>query len=65
MPIVEEDIRRMVIAAMLLVVDEVQSATELAEYTAEAFNHSEWLDDETHWIWDEALIAYLRYHRED
>ncbi len=29
--------------------------TELAENTAHALDHDEWLDEETHWIWDLAV----------
>lgn len=29
--------------------------TRLAEEAAHYFDHDEWLDDETHWIWDLAL----------
>lgn len=31
--------------------------TQLAENVAHDFNHDEWLDDETHFIWDEAANA--------
>jgi hypothetical protein len=39
---------------------EVQ-CTQLAEYVAHDLNHSEWLDDETHWIWDLAVDLAARY----
>jgi len=29
--------------------------TSLAEAAAHQFNHDEWLDDETHWVWDLAV----------
>ena len=28
------------------------TATELAEMAASALDHPEWLDDETHWVWE-------------
>lgn len=31
------------------------NATLLAESAAEHFNHREWLDDETHFVWDAAV----------
>jgi len=31
--------------------------TKLAEGAAHAFDHDEWLDDETHWVWDVAITA--------
>ena len=31
--------------------------TALAEELASQFNKEEWLDDETHWIWDLAIEA--------
>jgi len=31
--------------------------TRLAENAAWHFDHDEWLDDETHWVWDVALEA--------
>ena len=31
--------------------------TRLAEGTADHFNHDEWLDDESHWVWDLAVDA--------
>ena len=30
----------------------VDNATNLAENAAWHFNRSEWLDDDTHWVWD-------------
>lgn len=30
-------------------------ATPLAEDAAWTFGHNEWLDDETHWVWDLAV----------
>lgn len=32
-------------------VDEV-NCTKLTEHAALHFDHLEWLDDETHWVWD-------------
>lgn len=40
---------------MQLHFNEHRTATQLAEATAIALGHDEWLDDETHWIWDLAL----------
>ena len=31
--------------------------TQLAENAAHEFNHDEWLDDESHWVWEVALDA--------
>lgn len=31
------------------------NTTQLAENAAHAFDHDEWLDDGTHWVWDIAL----------
>lgn len=31
------------------------NCTRLAEEAAHYFDHDEWLDDETHWVWDLAL----------
>lgn len=28
------------------------NSTNLAELAADHFNHDEWLDDETHWLWE-------------
>jgi len=33
------------------------SATQLAEYVADEYNHPEWLDDDSHVIWDAAADA--------
>lgn len=33
------------------------SLTQLAENTAHELGHDEWLDDETHWVWEEAINA--------
>lgn len=30
------------------------NATQLAEAAAHEFDEAAWLDDETHWIWEEA-----------
>ena len=32
-----------------------ENATELAEFAAHEFGHSEWLDDSDHWIWELAI----------
>lgn len=37
------------------------SATELAESAAHSFDMDEVLDDETHWIWDEAMDSFMEY----
>lgn len=37
--------------------DEYPTATELAEAAASMFNREDWLDDETHWVWDYAVAA--------
>jgi len=31
------------------------SATQIAEDTANHLNHAEWLENETHWIWELAI----------
>ena len=31
------------------------NCTRLAENAAWEFDHDEWLDDETHWVWDLAV----------
>ena len=33
------------------------NATLLAEHTAYEYNHPEWLDDDTHMVWDAAVDA--------
>ena len=33
------------------------NSTLLAESAAEHFNHHEWLDDETHFVWEAAVEA--------
>jgi len=37
------------------------NATEMAEMTAYDLGHSEWLDDETHVVWDAALDVAWAY----
>lgn len=32
--------------------------TQIAEGAANVFGHDEWLDDELHWIWEEAILAF-------
>jgi hypothetical protein len=32
--------------------------TQIAEAAANMFDHDEWLDDELHWIWEEAITAF-------
>jgi hypothetical protein len=49
---------------MIIVVDEMESATQLAEHASHSFGHDEWLNNETHWIWDEAMEVYLSYFGE-
>ncbi len=44
--------KRRIQAFMLAERAEVESATMLAENAAHAFDHDEWLDDETHIVWD-------------
>lgn len=39
------------------------NCTHLAENTAWALNRDEWLDDETHWIWDMAVGEASRAER--
>ena len=34
------------------------NTTQLAENIAHAFDRDDWLDDETHWVWDVALLDY-------
>jgi hypothetical protein len=38
------------------------SATQMAEYVAERMGRIEWLDDETHPLWD--IAAYLAEHHD-
>ena len=38
-----------------LTCDPDATATTLAESAANTLGHDEWLDDETHWIWDLAI----------
>lgn len=38
--------------------DYVDSATQLAENVAHEFGQDEWLDDETHWVWEMAATIY-------
>jgi hypothetical protein len=38
--------------------------TALAEAAAHQFDHDEWLDDETHWVWDAAFEASQRAEKE-
>lgn len=40
---------------VLLAEDPSMNSTQLAESTAWDFNHDEWLDDETHEVWDIAF----------
>lgn len=40
---------------MRLHYNDYNNMTNLAEHCAIHLNHDEWLDDETHWIWD---VAY-------
>ena len=32
--------------------------TQIAEAAANMFDHNEWLDDDQHWIWEEAILAF-------
>ncbi len=32
--------------------DGAVNCTRLAENAAHEFNHDEWLDDDSHWVWD-------------
>ena len=50
--------RRQAIAWMLANAHEYGSATALAEGANAALDLRDALDDEMHWIWDEALIAF-------
>ena len=46
---------------MVANIHEVDNYTLLAEAAADKLDlPQEWLDDETHWIWDEALLAIER-----
>ncbi len=49
-------------AHMLLEAPYVDNATNLAEATADVMDHMEWLDDETHVIWDLALEFFPVVH---
>ena len=42
--------------------DEV-NATTLAEIAAQELGHDEWLDDETHWIWDVAMDVAIKWNQ--
>ncbi|MGK9453200.1 hypothetical protein ACSSZE_18410 [Acidithiobacillus caldus] len=43
---------------MRAVAEDYETATELAEAAGEQFRlPGQGLDDETHWVWDEALVA--------
>ena len=46
----------------MMIGEDFQTATELAEELAEHFNHTEWLDDSNHWIWDLAceVVQFFR-----
>ena len=61
MPI-PKTLRDMARLFMYIYVDEVESATKLAEITADTLDHGEWIADETHWIWDDAMKIYTHYH---
>jgi hypothetical protein len=39
------------------------NATQIAENVAHEMDHDEWLDDETHWIWDVAMDAATRWNK--
>ena len=41
-----------------LACDPDATATSLAEAAAITLGHDEWLDDETHWIWDLAVETH-------
>jgi len=43
--------------------DEEANATQLAENVAHEMDHDEWLDDETHWIWDVAMDAATQWNK--
>ncbi len=49
---------------MRLHVNYVDSATTLAEQTATAMGNPEWLDDETHWVWDMAVSELEKADRQ-
>lgn len=50
--------RNDIVSFMQVEVNNVASATELAENTAYGFDHPEWLDDETHIVWDLAVDIF-------
>lgn len=63
---IENDVRRL----MLALLDDTTSPawdggqvsySGLAEETARRYFHEEWLDDETHWIWDLAIEVGAPY----
>ena len=39
--------------------------TALAEAAADALDHDEWLDDETHQVWDIAIVVGDAYERQN
>lgn len=40
------------------------NTTQLAENAAHEFDHDEWLDDETHWVWDLAVDVVEWYEKQ-
>lgn len=43
--------------------DEEANATQLAENVAHEMDHDEWLDDETHWIWDVVMDTATQWNK--
>ncbi|MFA4971256.1 MAG: hypothetical protein WC683_01500 [bacterium] len=43
--------------------DEEANATQIAENVAHDLGHDEWLDDDTHWIWDVAMDAATKWNK--
>lgn len=50
--------KKVIMSYMRNEVSHVHSATELAENAAYDLGHEEWLDDETHQVWDCAYKVY-------
>lgn len=57
-PIDEDDeLKNRVLAYMRVNADDCETATNLAEWAADEFDHHEWCDDPDHWVWELALNA--------
>ncbi len=49
---------------LLLATETFNSATDIAETLAHEYDHDEWLDDETHWVWTVAMDLYIEKYGE-